>query len=119
MCVFQKTVLRKGDPLSVSNYRPISVISIVSKRLQHVLHKYIFNYLGSLDFFTPSQSGFITNNSTFNNIASLHHTFCLPLDGGKEVRSVSCNIAKAFDCACNDGLHYKLRHSGILGNLLL
>jgi len=81
-------IFKKGDPQSVSNYRPISLLSIVSKLLERVLHKYNFNFLRSPNFFTPSQSGFIPNDSTVNQLVSLHHTctFCLALDAGKEVR---------------------------------
>ena len=113
MCHFQK-----GDPQSVSNYRPISLLSIVSKLLERVLHKYIFNFLRSSNFFTPSQFGFIPNDSTVNQLVSLYHTFCLALDAGKEVRAVFCDISKYFDRVWHDDLLYKLRRSGISGNLL-
>ena len=60
----------------------------------------------------------IPNDSTVNQLVSLYHTFCLALDGGKEVRAVFCDISKAFDRVWHDGLLHKLRRSGISGNLL-
>ena len=90
-------ILKKGNPQSVSNYRPIYLLSIVSKLLERVLHKYIFNFLRSSKSFTPSKSGFIPNDSTVNQLVSLYRTFCLALDSGKEVRAVFCDFSKAFD----------------------
>ena len=64
------------------------------------------------------QSGFIPGDSTVNQLTFLYDTFCKALDSGKEVRVVFCDISKAFDRVWHAGLIYKLRASGVSGNLL-
>ena len=40
------------------------------------------------------------------------------MDSGKEIRVVFCDISKAFDRVWHRGLLFKLKQSGISGNLL-
>jgi len=59
-------VFKKADPQEVSNYRPISLLSVVSKVLERILHKYMFNFYRDSVFFSPFQCGFIPKDSTVN-----------------------------------------------------
>ena len=43
----------------------------------------------------------------------------VPLDSGKEIRVVFCDISKAFDRVWHKGLLFKLKQYGISGNLLV
>ena len=43
----------------------------------------------------------------------------VPLDCGKEIRVVFCDISKAFDRVWHKGLLFKLKQYGISGNLLV
>ena len=52
--------------------------------------------------------GFIPGDSTVNQLAYLYHIFTEALDAGKEVRTVFCDISKAFDRVWHEGLIYKL-----------
>ena len=49
---------------------------------------------------------------------STYDVFCKALDDGKEVRSVFCDISKAFDRVWHKGLLLKLKCVGIRGSLL-
>ena len=44
--------------------------------------------------------------------------FTEALDTGKEVRTVSCDISKAFDCVWHEGLIYKLKAACVSGDVL-
>ena len=70
------------------------------------------------DILTASQSGFIKRDSPVNQLINITNDFGRALDSGKEVRVVFCDISKAFDRAWHKGLIYKLKQSGISGNLL-
>ena len=64
------------------------------------------------------QSGFISGDSTVNQLVDIYNSFCEALDEGKEVRAIFCDISKAFDRVWHKGLLYKLQTVGITGHLL-
>ena len=109
---------KKNDPSDVSNYRPISLISIVSKVLEKIVHKYPFNFFRDNNIITAFQSGFVPGDSTVNQLIDIYNTFCKALDEGKEVRAIFCDISKAFDRVWHKGLLFKLKSAGVSGSLL-
>ena len=101
---------KKNDPSDVFNYRPISFLSTVSKVLEKIVHKYLFNFFRDNNVITAFQSGFVLGDSTVNQLIDIYNTFCKALDEGKEVRVIFCDISKAFD---------RVWHKGLLLNLNL
>ena len=55
-------IYKSGDKAIVSNYRPISLLCIISKILEKRVYKYTMSFLS--DYFTKHQFGFIP---AFNN----------------------------------------------------
>ncbi len=110
-------VFKKGDPSDVVNYRPISLLSTIGKSLEKLVHKHVYNFFLDHSTITSLQSGFKHGDSTVNQLVDIYNTFCKALDDGKEVRSVFCDISKAFDRVWHIGLLYKLKRSGITGHL--
>lgn len=100
------------------NYRPVSLLPILSKILEKLVFKYVYNFLLDHNVFTPHQSGFRPSDSTVNQLACLYHTFCEALDKKKDIRIIFCDISKAFDRCWHDGIIFKLKRIGITGNLL-
>ena len=88
---------KKNDPSDVSNYRPISLLSTVSRVLEKLVHKNLFNFFLDNNAITAIQSGFVLGDSTVNQLIDICNTFCKALDEGKEVRAIFCDIRKAFD----------------------
>ena len=101
-------IFKKDDPSVVSNYRPISLLSAVGKVLEKVVHEHLFNYIRDHEILSALQSGFISGDSTVNQLVDIYNTFCKSLDEGKEVRAVFCDISKAFDRVWHRGLLFKL-----------
>ena len=64
------------------------------------------------------QSGFVSGDSTVNQFVDIYKMFCKALDDGKEVRTVFCDISKAFNRVWHKGLLFKLRKAEINGELL-
>ena len=56
---------KKGDKSEVSNYRPISLISCVSKSFERVVFKHVHNYLLSNSLIYKYQSGFFARKANF------------------------------------------------------
>ena len=81
-------MFKDGNKQEVTNYRPISLLSTVSK----LLEKLIFNKLYPLvsPFLSESQSGFRSKMSTETNLIEfLHHLFI-------NIDSPSCDFLMAF-----------------------
>ena len=112
-------VFKKGDSSLTNNYRPISLLSVVSKVMERCIFKYLHNHLVDNSIITPFQSGFTHGDSAVNQLIHLNDTFCKALDQGKEVRVVFFDISKAFDRVWHKGLLKKLEYIGITGELLL
>ena len=110
---------KKNDKSEINNYRPISLLSCVSKIAERVVFKYTFNYIRENHLLSPFQSGFIPGDSTVNQLVNVYHMLCEALDKKKEVRVVFCDISKAFDRVWHEGLLYKPERMGISGALLL
>ena len=102
----------------MSNYRSISVLLCVDTVKQKIIHKHVFNFLQSNNLLTSLQSVIVPKDSIVNQLVDVYNTFCKALDEGKEVRSVFCDISKAFDRVWHRGLLLKLNQIGISGVLL-
>ena len=114
------SIHKKNDPSDVSNYRPIFLLSTISKVLDKIVNKYLFNFFPDNNVITAFQSGFvlIVCDSTVDQLIDIYNTFCKALDEGKEVRAIFCDISKAFDRVWHKGLLFKLKSAGVCGSLL-
>ena len=111
-------VFKKDCPSNVSNYRPISLISVLGKVMERCVYKHIYNFLAQNNVLTSNQSGFTPGDSAINQLIYMTNEFGRALDEGKEIRVVFCDISKAFDRVWHKGLIYKLKAIGIKGKLL-
>ena len=113
-------VSKGGDVSSLSNNRPIFFLTSnnIDKTFERIVFKHLYNHFHDNDILTPLQSGFIPGDSTVIQLTFLYNTFCKAHDSGKEVRVIFCDINKAFDRVWHASLMYKLRASGVSGNLL-
>ena len=68
--------------------------------------------------FTSFQSGFIKGDSSVNQLAFFYNDVSKALDEEKEVRTVFCDVSKAFDRIWHQGLIHKLSSIGISGSCL-
>ena len=81
-------VFKKDDPQKVNNYRPISLLSVVSKVFERCVYKYIHNFIHDNQLLSQHQSGFREGDSTINQLLYIMHEFSKALDEGKEIRVV-------------------------------
>ena len=111
-------VFKKGDKQDISNYRPVSLLSVVNKCFEKIIFKYVFNFFTDNSIVTKWQSGFIPGDSTIKQLVNIQHLFAEAVDNKKDVRVVFCDISAAFDRVWHCGLLYKLECAGITGSLI-
>jgi hypothetical protein len=112
-------VHKNGEKQLVSNYRPISLLSCVSKVLERIVYKHIYNYCTVNGLLTPKNSGFKQNDCTINQLLHLVQQIYDSLENGKDACMVFLDVSKAFDRVWHDGLYFKLQQIGISGSVLL
>ena len=112
--VARVTPLHKGGPKSeLTNYRPISVLSLFNKIFETVIKNRLIKFWNKYNIFSPTQFGFRQNYSTSLAITQLHEYILQKLDDRQVVCEIFMDLAKAFDAVDHDILLYKLEHYGI------
>ena len=109
-------VYKKGNNEQTENYRPISLLPIVSK----VLERCIFNNIRDHLFqrIHINQHGFLPGKSCVTNLLDALEYIGRILDQGGQVDTIYLDMSKAFDRINHQRLLHKLTNSGIGGNLL-
>lgn len=99
----------------ISNYRPISLLSIVSKLCERcILDKLIPNLL---ELLSPKQHGFVPKKSCVTQLLTVLHDLGKTLDAGQESDVLYLDFSKAFDSVPHNLLLHKLSLYGIDGPL--
>lgn len=106
---------KSGDKTSPSNYRPISLLSVVSKVLEKVVNTRLVKYLESNKLLSPSQFGFRQGFSTEQAVSLLLDKVTTQLDQGKSCLGVFLDLAKAFDTVSVPILLQKMENIGVRG----
>ena len=98
----------------ISNYRPMSLLSIFSKLCERcILDKLIPNLLV---FLSPKQHGFLPKKSCVTQLLTVLHDLSKTLDAGQESSVLYLDFSKAFDSVPHNLLLHKLLY-GIDGPL--
>ena len=66
---------KKNEKHIINNYRPISLLSCVSKVMERVVFKYSFNFQHEHGLLSAFQLGFISGDSTINQLAVSYHVW--------------------------------------------
>lgn len=117
--VFKKAVVhpihKSGDKYSVNNYRPISILPIMSKILEKIINKRLMHYLEAQNILASNQYGFRRGKSTEDAVASLVDHVVANLDKGTKCLGVFIDLSKAFDTIFIPYLLSKMNTIGIRG----
>ena len=97
----------------MDDYRPISVLPVVSKVLERVVHHQLHSFLSEHKLLSPFQCGFRRNHSTeFAAIAFLDY-IRRGMDLGLLTRAVFIDLRKAFDSVDHEILISKVESYGL------
>ena len=101
------------DRLQTENYRPISVLPVLSKVIERVVHTQLSTHLDNINYLYSHQYGFRRGRSTTQAIAQLNNWVLESMDEGKVTGLLFVDISKAFDSINHKVLLDKLKHMGM------
>jgi len=99
---------KKGDTRLASNYRPVSLTSIVSKLCEKIVRKHIMDHLTANELLAPTQYGFIPGRNISLQLLRVLDDWTEAWDDGEEIDCAYLDFAKAFDRVPHNRLVAKL-----------
>ena len=106
-------IFKEGDKTEKSNYRPISVLPVISRLFERLVANQLYQHMNDNGYFSLEQSGFLHLHSTVTCLLKNTDDWYNGLDLGKLVGVVFIDLKKAFDTVDHDILYRKIEHYGI------
>ena len=87
---------KKGDKHSSSNYRPISLLSVLSKVMERLINKAMWKHLDNHKLISDQQFGFRAGHSTSDALTYVAQRLTNTINNREEARVVCLDISKAL-----------------------
>ena len=109
-------VFKSGDKSKVVNYRPISLLPLVSKVFERLVYAHLFPHIR--EHISESQHGFMKGRSTQTNLVNYIDFITDTTDNKLQVDIIYTDFSKAFDTVSHTLLSHKLSAYGFSGNVM-
>jgi len=103
---------------SPANYRPISLLSALSKIYEKIIYSLIMEHLEINKIIINEQFGFRPRHSTIAQLLRITELFALEINKKRHTAMVLLDLQKAFDSVWHQGLLYKLHTINLPENII-
>ena len=108
-------LFKKGESTLISNYRPISLLSLLNKIFEKLLYRRLYKFLVKHNVLYKYQFGFRRGYSTTMALIEVINNIKSAIDNNKFVCGIFLDLTKAFDTVDHQILLDKLDHYGVRG----
>ena len=108
-------LLKAGDPMQFSNYRPVSVLPLFSKILERLMYNRVISFINKHNLLYLFQFGFRKGYGTNMAMIYLVDKISNAIENGDYVLGLFLDFTKAFDTVNHKILLQKLEFYGIRG----
>jgi hypothetical protein len=108
-------IFKSGNALECDNYRPISLLSSISKVLEKIVAEKLLHHLLSNDLLYQHQYGFLPKRSTEHNLIQIVNYISNAINENMYCIGIFLDLKKAFDVCSHEILLRKLKKMGIQG----
>jgi len=102
-----------GDRSLVTNYRLVSLTSVVCKQMEHVIASYLRQVWDKNDWLYEGQHGFRPGYSCESQVIAVCQDAADSLDNGDKIDAIIVGLSKAFDLVPHGRLLTKIANSGV------
>jgi hypothetical protein len=106
-------IFKKGRRDQASNYRPVSLTSVICKVMESILREYIMTHLLDKNLISDRQYGFVPGRSTLLQLLTCLDHWTEAIEDGCVVDVIYCDFMKAFDRVPYNFLLEKIHGYGI------
>ena len=108
-------IFKSGSTEDRSNYRPISVLPVVSRLFEKLIYDQLYEYLDSNMHLFKDQYGFRNLHSVVSCLLNCTNDWYVNIDRGKFTAMIFIDLKKAFDTVDHQILLNRMRNYGIDG----
>ena len=109
-------VFKNGDRSKVSNYRPVYLLSVLSKVMERCIYQNVYKSVENI--INPLQHGFIGGKSCATELVKVYDMVSKNFDSSIQTDMLFLNFSKAFDSVSHTVLLHKLELLVFSGQLL-